>query len=106
LLVWNGYNWIDQSSYIFDYVQVREDISAGKVICLETDCKIYDANYNLAKNYKFRVLGMTLNEIKTSESGLVKHSGLIKNPDWELTAGQVYYLGLNGDIMENTQQKE
>ena len=102
LLVWDGYNWIDQSSGIFDYVQAGEDIPAGRVVYLETDCKIYAANYNLAENYKFRVLGMTLGEIKTGDSGLVKRSGLIKNPDWELTAGQVYYLGLDGDIIENT----
>jgi hypothetical protein len=102
LLVWDGYNWIDQSSGIFDYVQAGDDIPAGRVVYLETDCKIYAANYNLTDDYKFRILGITLSEIKAGDSGLVKRSGLIKNSDWELNAGQVYYLEIDGDIIENT----
>jgi len=93
LLVWNGYNWVDQSSGMFDYVQAGEDIPAGKVVYMDTDAKIYMADYNLPEDYKFRLLGITINGIKSNESGLVKRSGLVKNPEWELTAGQeLWYL--------------
>lgn len=105
LLVWNGYNWVDQSSGMFDYVQAGEDIPAGKVVYMDTDAKIYMADYNLPEDYKLRVLGININEIKANESGLVKRSGLIKNPQWELTAGQVYYPGLNGDITDKIFKK-
>lgn len=101
LLVWNGQNWIDQSSGVFDYVQSGEDIPAGKVVYLDTDAKIYAANYNLPKDYRIRILGMSISKIKAAEFGLVKRSGLIKNPDWELAPGQVYYLGLDGDLSED-----
>ena len=100
LLVWNSYNWVDQSSGMFDYVQAgSEDIGAGKVVYIDTDGKIYSADY------KFRVLGMTISELNADEFGLVKRCGLIKNCDWELTAVQVYYLGLDGDISDNVSKK-
>ncbi len=101
LLVWNGYNWVDQSSGMFDYIQAgSEDIGSGKVVYIDTDGKIYPANHTLPADYRFRVLGMTISELNADEFGLVKRCGLIKNPDWELTAGQVYYLGLDGNITE------
>lgn len=105
LLVWNGYNWVDQSSGMFDYIQAGEDIPAGKVVYMDTDAKIYAANYNLPEDYMLRVLGMTISDIEGNESGLVKRSGLIKNHEWKLTAGQVYYLGLDGDITDKVPKK-
>lgn len=43
--------------------------------------------------------------MKSNESGLVRRSGLIKNPNWDLTAGQVYYLGLDGNISNKASKK-
>lgn len=100
LLVWNGQNWVNQSSGMFDFVQAGEDIAGGKVVYLNSDGKIYTANNSLPENYNYLVLGMSINEISTDETGLIKRSGLIRNPNWELIAGQVYYLGPDGDIID------
>ena len=57
LLVWNSYNWVDQSSGMFDYVQAGEDIEAGKVVYIDKDGRIYCASNTLPKDYYLRVLG-------------------------------------------------
>ncbi|MEJ6950326.1 hypothetical protein [Natronospora cellulosivora (SeqCode)] len=106
LLVWNSYNWVDQSSGMFDYVQAGEDIQAGKVVYINKDGRIYCANYNLPKDYGLRVLGISVSEIKADEYGLVKRSGLIKNADWQLAAGEVYYLGLDGELTDKEQKNK
>lgn len=45
-------------------------------------------------------MGIAVSEIKADEYGLVKRSGLIKNANWQLAAGEVYYLGLDGELTD------
>ena len=49
---------------------------------------------------------MSINEIKADDFGLIKRSGLIKNPNWDLKAGKIYYLGLDGNITDKEPKKK
>lgn len=106
LLVWNGSNWVDQSSGMFDYIRASSDgIKAGRVVYLETDGCAHHADYNLPEEYAFRILGIAIKDINAGECGLIKRTGLIKNPDWELTVGKEFYLGSDGKLIENRPDK-
>jgi hypothetical protein len=102
LLCWNGHNWINQSSGFFDYLTAGTGgISRGDVVYVDSNGLLQKASNDLNEEYAFRVVGIVLNDLAEGESGLVKKSGLIRSPDWNLTRGQEYYLGTAGSITDS-----
>lgn len=101
LLVWNGQNWVNQSSGMFDYLPAgNNDILAGRVVYINRQGKLEHADSELDEVYAYRVLGLAISGIPAGTYGLVKKCGQIKNPAWSLTPGQEYYLGIDGDIID------
>lgn len=101
LLCWNGSNWVNQSSGFFDYLTAGAGgVSQGDVVYVNSESLLQKAGNDLAEEYAFRVVGISLNNLAEGESGLIKKSGLIRCPDWVLTRGQEYYLGAAGNITE------
>lgn len=106
LLVWNGQNWVNQSTGVFDYLPAGEkDILAGRVVYINNQGKLEHADQNLKAVYAYRILGLALSDIPANQYGLVKKCGQIKNPAWSLQPGQEYYLGKDGDITDKLPKK-
>jgi len=106
LLVWNGQNWVNQSTGVFDYLPAGDnDILARRVVYINSQGKLEHADSKLKEIYAYRILGLALSDISANQYGLVKKCGQIKNPAWSLQPGQEYYLGNYGDIAEKLPKK-
>ncbi len=101
LLSWNGSYWVNQSSGMFDYLQAGSGgVSWGDVVYVNENGYIQKAGNNLNEDYAFKVSGISMRDLAEGETGLIKRTGKIRNPDWKLNIGSHYYLGLNGQITE------
>lgn len=105
ILIWNGQNWVNYSSGVFDYLQAGDkDILAGRVVYINGQGKVEHADQELDVVYAYRVLGLALSDIPANEYSLIKKCGQIKNPGWSLRPGQEYYLSENGEIIDELSQ--
>ena len=101
MLTWNGSIWVNQSSGVFDHVKAGPGgVNWGDVVYLDSNGLLQKAGNDLAEEYAFRVIGIVLRNLLEGEEGLVKKSGLLRNPGWTLIRGQEYYLGTSGSIVE------
>ena len=101
MLTWNGSIWVNQSSGVFDHVKAGPGgVNWGDVVYLDSNGLLQKAGNDLAEEYAFRVIGIVLRNLLEGEEGLVKKSGLLRNPGWTLIRGQEYYLGTGGNIVD------
>ena len=101
LLCWNGANWINQSSGMFDYLTVGPGgINQGDVVYIDGNGHIQKASNDMEEKYAFRVAGIALRNLNEGEKGLVKKTGMVRCPEWNLTIGKHYFLGTNGNITD------
>ncbi len=72
-------------------------VPAFRVVFVATDGTIRSAScYNLS--HMGRIVGMTVEDIPEGKSGLVYRIGAVENSEWNLSPGEVYFLGDGGEI--------
>ncbi len=75
-------------------------VPAFRIVYITNNGTIQSAScYN--ETHMNRIVGMTVEDIPEGQTGLVYRIGAIENPNWNLSPGEVYFLGDGGEIVNS-----